>query len=175
MKRTTLTALAMTLVFGMGVAATAQAQVFEQRSWSNAEEFSSNQSWSSGFGGTTYQGDQRFRRVHEQSGMRATRDGVWMQNTSGREWAYRQDGFQSRPGFGGVENRGFVNEGSFSQINSRELNMSRMGNRMSNFDSAQGFNSRSGFQEFQGPGGFNRNQFQDGHRFNSGNAWVIDW
>lgn len=175
MKRTTLTALALTLVLGLGLATTANAQFFEQRSWNTNEQFSSNQSWSSGFGGTSYQGEQRFNRFQEQGSLRATPDGVWVQNTSGRQGGFRQEGFQSRPGFGGFERQGFVNEGGFSQINSRDLHMTRMGNTMTNYENFQGFNSRSGFQEFNGPGGFTRNQFNDGNRFNTGNTWTIGW
>jgi hypothetical protein len=151
MKRTTLSALLFGLVLTLGLTGTSNAQFTDETSWSSSRNSSTTETWSAGFGGTTFHSQQIFGGHDAMTNTRVSPD--------------RFQRTEMRSDFGGA----------WRTSNGAHFNMGQGGDWARGVNTFEGFNSNSGFRQFDGLGGSHGQQFNNSNSFGGGNAWHRGW
>jgi hypothetical protein len=175
MKRTTLSALLFGLVLALGLTSTSNAQFSEETSWSSSRNSNTTETWSAGFGGTTFHSQQTFGGHDAMTTTRVSPDRFQRTEMRSDFGGYNEIGRISRPVVGGIENAGFNNSGAWRTSNGAHFNMGQGGDWARGVNTFEGFNSNSGFRQFDGLGGSHGQQFNNSNSFGGGNAWHRGW
>ncbi|MFM7118090.1 MAG: hypothetical protein ACKO9H_05425 [Planctomycetota bacterium] len=175
MKRTTLSALLLGMVLALGMTSTSNAQFSEETSWSSSRTSSTNETWSAGFGGTTFRSQQTFGGHDEMTTMRVSPDRFQRSEMRSDFGGYNEIGRMSRPAVGGIENTGYNNSGAWRTSNGAYFNMGQGGDYARGVNTFSGFDSSSGFREIGGFGGGSGTRFNNHNEFGGGNTWTRGW
>jgi hypothetical protein len=175
MKRTTLSALLFGLVLALGLTSTSNAQFSEETSWSSSRNSSTTETWSAGFGGTTFHSQQTFGGHDAMTATRVSPDRFQRTEMRSDFGGYNEIGRISRPVVGGIENTGFNNSGAWRTSNGAHFNMGQGGDYARGVNTFSGFDSSSGFREIGGFGGGSGTRFNNHNEFGGGNTWRRDW
>lgn len=175
MKRTTLSALLFGLVLTLGLTGTSNAQFSEDISWSSSRNSSTTQTWSTGFGGTTFHSQQTFGGHDAMTTTRVSPDRFQRTEMRSDFGGYNEIGRMSRPVVGGIENTGFNNSGAWRTSNGAEFNMGQGGDYARGINTFSGFDSSSGFREIGGFSGSNGTRYNNYNEISGGDAWYRGW